>query len=68
MNVGTYQKKNPEKMREKSKRYLDKMKLDDVKYNDFLAKRREYYKTVLKPRKQAKLDLIHESKTTTLVI
>ena len=68
MNVGTYQKKNPEKMREKSKRYLDKLKLDEVKYNDFLAKRREYYKNVLKPRKQEKLDLIHESKKTTLVI
>ena len=68
MNVGTYQKKNPEKMREKSKRYLDKLKLDEAKYKDFLAKRREYYKNVLKPRKQQKLDLIHESKKTTLVI
>ncbi|MHA2403176.1 MAG: hypothetical protein ACXADH_09330 [Candidatus Kariarchaeaceae archaeon] len=67
-NVAKYQKKNPEKVKDKQTRYLAKMKTDPEKYDAFLAKRRAYYKDVLKPRKEARIEQEHEARPTTLVI
>jgi hypothetical protein len=42
-SVSNYQKRNPEKMREKCKKYLERMKEDPEKYKSHLEKKREYY-------------------------
>ena len=52
-NVGTYQRKNPNKMSEKCKRYNERIKADPDRYAEALKKRREYYHNVHKPRKEA---------------
>ena len=67
-NVKKYQHKNPEKMKEKAKRYMQKLKMDTVKYEVFLEKRRNYYLNVVKPKKQKLLEEAHEALPTTLVI
>ena len=67
-NVATYQKKNPQKVKEKQTRYLAKMRTDPDKYDAFLAKRRAYYKDVLKPRKEQRIEEARENLPTTLVI
>lgn len=51
--VSDYQKANPEKCREKCKRYFDKLKEDPEKYEDMLARKRTYYKDVRKPKLDA---------------
>jgi|TARA_R110001632_G_scaffold154191_2_gene272277 hypothetical protein len=67
-NCKKYQQKNKEKMSAKQKKYIEGLKGDPEKYKTFLEKRRNYYKDVLKPRKEQKLEEAHESKPTTLVI
>lgn len=67
-NVANYQKKNPLKVKEKQTRYLAKMRNDPDKYDAFLAKRRAYYKDVLKPRKEQRIEEARENLPTTLVI
>lgn len=67
-NVANYQKKNPQKVKEKQTRYLAKMRNDPEKYDAFLAKRRAYYKDVLKPRKEQRIEEAREQLPTTLVI
>ncbi len=67
-NVANYQKKNPQKVKEKQTRYLAKMRNDPDKYDAFLAKRRAYYKDVLKPRKEQRIEEARENLPTTLVI
>jgi hypothetical protein len=62
-NVSNYQKRNPEKMREKNKKHNDKLKIEDPeKYKARLEKSRNYYQTVVKPKilasKQANEELI----------
>jgi len=53
-NVRTYQQKNPEKMKEKCKRYNEKIKLENPeKYQETLNKKKEYYINVRKPRMEA---------------
>jgi hypothetical protein len=53
-NVKTYQKKNPEKMREKCKKYNEKIKLENPdKYQETLSKKKEYYLNVRKPKLEA---------------
>ena len=50
-NVAKYQKANPEKMREKNKRYIENMKKNNPeKYEDLLMKKAGYYEK----RKMAK--------------
>ena len=56
-NVKKYQQKNPEKMKVKSKNYMMKLKEDDVRYAEYLEKRRIYYNTVIKPKKQYEIIL-----------
>jgi hypothetical protein len=52
-NVSNYQKRNPEKMREKNKKHNDKIKNEDPeKYQAKLLKQREYYQNVIKQKKQ----------------
>lgn len=52
-NVSAYQKRNPEKMREKNKKHNDKIKNENPeKYQAKLLKQREYYQTVIKPKVQ----------------
>ena len=59
-NVAKYQKANPEKMREKNKRYLENMKKNNPdKYEDFLMKKAEYYE-------KRKLAKSQEKKTLSL--
>ena len=67
-NVKKYQRKNPEKMKEKSKRYMVKLKEDKIRYGEYLDKRRNYYNAVLKPNKENKVVEAHEKLNTTLVI
>jgi len=67
-NVKKYQRNNPEKMKEKSKRYMGKLKEDKTRYGEYLEKRRIYYNAVLKPNKENKLVEAHETLPTTLVI
>jgi len=67
-NVAKYQKKNGEKMKVKQTRYLAKMKEEPDRYEMFLAKRRNYYKDVLKPRKEQKIETLRENRPSTLVI
>ena len=55
-------------MREKSKRYMVKLKNDETKYSKYLEKRHIYYKDVLKPKKQKVKEDAHEALPTTLVI
>jgi len=50
-NVKRYQRKNPEKMAAKAKKYMEKLKSDPEKYAEFLEKRRKYYNEVTKPKK-----------------
>jgi len=53
-NVSKYQKNNPLKMREKNKKHNDKIKNEDPdKYQAKLLKQREYYQTVVKPKREA---------------
>ena len=53
-NVSNYQKRNPQKMREKNKKHNDKIKNEDPeKYQAKLLKQREYYQTVIKPKVQS---------------
>ena len=53
-NVSNYQKRNPEKMREKNKKFNDKLKEENGdKYQSRLSKQREYYQTVVKPKREA---------------
>ena len=52
--VSDYQKANPEKCREKCKRYNDKLKEEDpTKYEAMLERKRTYYKDVRKPKLDA---------------
>ena len=60
--VSSYQKRNAEKMRVKQKNYLQNMKINNPeKYHEYLAKKRKYYKNVVKP-KNNKIDA-HEQQT-----
>jgi len=50
-NVSAYQKRNPEKMREKNKKHNDKIKIEDPdKYQARLERSRNYYQNVVKPK------------------
>ena len=51
-NVKTYQQKNPEKMREKCKKYNERIKADPEKHQATLSKKRAYYLTVVKPKRE----------------
>lgn len=60
-NVSNYQKRNPEKMREKNKKHNDKLKIENPeKYHARLEKSREYYKNVVKPKILASKQAIEE--------
>ena len=51
-NVSNYQKKYPEKCREKNKRYFDNVKeKSPEKYKEMLNRKRDYYLNVIKPKK-----------------
>ena len=67
-NVRKYSKRNPAMVKEKAKRYNDKLMNDPERHKAHLEKRRLYYSTILKPRKVELLEAIHEAKPTTLVI
>ena len=59
-NVSLYQKRNPDKIKIKCKRYLDNMKQNHPeKYQEKLQKQRDYYKNVRKP----KLDALKSAKS-----
>lgn len=50
-NVSNYQKKNPEKMREKCRKYNERLKEEfPDKYKIVLEKKKEYYKNIRKPK------------------
>lgn len=50
--VSNYQKKNPEKMKEKCKKYNDKIRADPEKLEELKRKKREYYLNVVKPKNE----------------
>ena len=52
-NVKKYQQKNPEKVREKNKRFNDKLKNEKPdEYKEMLLNKKRYYEEVRKPRIQ----------------
>lgn len=55
-NVAKYQRQNPDKMRRKQQRYIQKRRDDPLRHQEFLQKRREYYKSVICVKNQAKPD------------
>jgi hypothetical protein len=60
--VSLYQKRNPEKMRSKCKKYIENLKENaPLKYEALLQQKRNYYKTVTKPNLE-KLKLLKEQK------
>ena len=63
--VSNYQKRNPKKTRERVKRYIVNLKINNPeKYRTMLEKQRAYYHQVAKPRnRQRKLDDIDENQT-----
>jgi len=51
-NVSNYQKKYPEKCREKNKRYFNNVKENSPeKYKEMLEKKKEYYLSFVKPKR-----------------
>lgn len=55
-NVSNYQKKYPEKCREKNKKYFDNVKeKSPEKYKEMLDRKREYYLNVIKPERDARI-------------
>jgi hypothetical protein len=52
-NVSNYQKRNPEKMREKCKKYNERIRADPEKLEELKRKKKEYYINVIKPKKEA---------------
>jgi len=55
--VSLYQKRNPEKMREKCKRYMTNLKeTNSAKYEEILQQKRDYYHNVVKPKKLKKME------------
>ena len=52
-NVATYQKKNPEKCRQKMLKYKESLKTDKEKNEREMARRKAYYNNVVKPQKEA---------------
>jgi adenine-specific DNA methylase len=61
--VKAYQKANPEKMREKCKRQNARLRENPEKYKEFLAKQKQYYEEVRKP----KLMMLKAEKATALL-
>ena len=59
-NVKRYQAKNKEKMRLKSSRYMQKLVADTDRYEEYLEKRRNYYHSVVKPKREA--NKVYENK------
>lgn len=53
-NVANYQRRNPEKMREKYHTKMEKVRADPEKYEEWKRQRREYDKTFREKKKQAK--------------
>ena len=52
-NVKTYQQKNPEKMRDKCKKYNERIKAENPeKHQANLSKKRAYYFTIVKPKRE----------------
>jgi len=52
-NVKRYQAKNKDKMRLKSRRYMEKLKSDPDRYEEYLEKRRNYYHSKVKPKRES---------------
>jgi len=53
-NVANYQRRHPEKMREKYHTKMEKVRADPEKYEEWKRQRREYDKTFREKKKQAK--------------
>lgn len=51
--VSAYQKANPDKCRDKCKKYHERLKEDPEKYAALLQKKKEYYLNVRKPKIEA---------------
>lgn len=53
-NVANYQRKNPEKIKEKQRRYTQKRREHPQRHQEFLQKRRDYYRSVAVAEKKSK--------------
>ena len=51
--MSEYQKRNKDKIKEKNKNYLNRLKDDPDRHKEYLEKKRQYYLTVTKPKLQA---------------
>jgi hypothetical protein len=49
-SVSTYQKANPDKCRDKCKKYHERLKEDPEKYATMLQRKKDYYLNVRKPK------------------
>ena len=55
-NVSNYQKRNPEKMRQKNRTHAKKVKEEQPeKYKEMLEQKKFYYLTVIKPRREQQM-------------
>lgn len=63
--VSTYQKKHPEKCREKCKKYNEKLREEQPdRYKEILQQKKEYYISVRKPKLVAEREAKKQAKQT----
>lgn len=66
--VINYQRANPEKMREKQKRYLDKLKVENPeKYEQQQQNKRDYHKRVALPKRQREREALLNLKNSIIL-
>ena len=63
-SMSEYQKRNKEKVNERNRLYLEKIKDDPERRKAYLEKKRDYYLKITKP----KLDAMKQTSTTNAVI
>ena len=56
IHVSNYQRRNKDKIKDKHKRYIEKMRNEPARYEAYLEKRRLYYSSVIKPKKLQKIN------------
>jgi hypothetical protein len=63
-SMSEYQKRNKDKVNERNRLYLEKIKEDPERRKAYLDKKREYYLNITKP----KLDAIKKQEQTTVAV
>jgi hypothetical protein len=63
-SMNEYQKRNKDKVNERNRLYLEKIKEDPERRQAYLQKKREYYLKITKP----KLDALKKQEQTTIAV